>query len=117
MTGSALAVLAGVIVAVAIMMGFDFANSRWFPFPADMDLYDIVQVLALAAVGVLNALMIQNPWWFHFGGLPVFLIFTDLGYRAGRVPVPEGDSVAKRISVFHDGRAQVLTPRKKVGAD
>ncbi len=32
----------------------------------------------------LNAWMIQNPLWFHVGGLPVFIIFSYLGYKLGR---------------------------------
>jgi len=29
----------------------------------------------------LNAWMIQNPLWFHVGGLPIFIIFSFIGYR------------------------------------
>lgn len=29
----------------------------------------------------LNAWMIQNPLWFHLGGLPVFIIFSYLGFK------------------------------------
>jgi hypothetical protein len=38
----------------------------------------------LTAAGGLNAWMIQNPAWFHAGGLPVFVLFTMLGEYAGR---------------------------------
>jgi hypothetical protein len=33
----------------------------------------------LTASGALNAWMIQNPLWFHFGGLPVFVLFSAIG--------------------------------------
>lgn len=125
-----LSVVAGVAVAFAVMMGFEFANSRLYPFPPGMDVFDAAQVRAFAASmplsalvlvalgwtigsfaggylttriagaatarlalitgavltvgGMLNAWMIQNPWWFHFGGLPVFLIFAYLGFRVAR---------------------------------
>lgn len=29
----------------------------------------------------LNAWMIQNPLWFHVGGLPVFIIFSYFGFK------------------------------------
>jgi hypothetical protein len=35
----------------------------------------------LTIAGILNAWMIWNPVWFHFGMLPVFLIGTYIGYR------------------------------------
>ncbi len=122
--------MAGVVVAAAVMMAFEFTNSLLHPFPPGLDVFDADQVRAFAASmplsalvlvalgwtigsfaggfvttriahattarlaavtgaaltagGVLNAWMIQNPWWFHFGGLPVFLIFAYLGFRVGR---------------------------------
>ena len=43
---------------------------------------------AAIAVGVLltlgagfNAWLIQNPWWIHFGGLPLFGLLVYAGYR------------------------------------
>lgn len=33
----------------------------------------------LTATGALNACMIQNPPWFHVGGLPVFVLFSAIG--------------------------------------
>lgn len=38
----------------------------------------IIGVL-LTATGALNAWMIQNPPWFHAGGLPVFVLFSAIG--------------------------------------
>lgn len=38
----------------------------------------------LTAAGALNAWMIQNPPWFHAGGLPIFVLFTMLGEWAAR---------------------------------
>jgi hypothetical protein len=44
--------------------------------------------IATIAVGVLltlgatfNAWLIQNPWWLHFGGLPLFGLLAYGGYR------------------------------------
>lgn len=125
-----LAVTAGVVVAAALMMACEYANSLLYPFPDGLDVYDAEQVrsfaaamplsalalvaigwtvgsfaggfvttriaqtpsptpaqitgLVLTAFGAVNAWMIQNPAWFHWGGLPVFLLFAMLGERVGR---------------------------------
>ena len=125
-----LAVVAGVVVAAAVMMACEYANSLLYPFPEGLDVYDAEQVrsfaaamplsalvlvaigwtagslaggfvttriaqsllptpaqitgLVLTAFGALNAWMIQNPAWFHWGGLPVFLLFAMLGHSVGR---------------------------------
>jgi hypothetical protein len=127
---NALSVIAGLVAAVAIMMGCEYANSLLHPFPAGMNTQDIeavrnfaatmpLQALVLVAIGWtagsfvggfvatraagghtagpalvlavlltaaggLNAWMIQNPAWFHAGGLPVFVLFAMLGEYAGR---------------------------------
>ena len=44
----------------------------------------LVLAVLLTAAGGLNAWMIQNPAWFHAGGLPVFVLFAMLGEYAGR---------------------------------
>jgi hypothetical protein len=46
----------------------------------------LVLAVLLTAAGGLNAWMIQNPAWFHAGGLPLFVLFTMLGEYAGRRP-------------------------------
>ncbi len=130
MMRNVLAVGAGLVAAVAVMMACEFTNSRLYPFPEGMDVYDIEQVrsfaatmplsalllvavgwtvgsfaggfvttriaqslspapaqitgLILTALGAFNAWMIQNPAWFHWGALPVFLGFALLGYHVGR---------------------------------
>lgn len=122
-----LAIIVGFVAAFAVMMAFEFANSRLFPFPQGMATSDLAQVRAFAAslpasafillvagwitgsfvggwvsariaktspgiatiaVGVLltlgatfNAWLIQNPWWLHFGGLPLFGLLVYGGYR------------------------------------
>ena len=121
------AVICGFLLASAIMLAFEFANSRLFPFPPGMDTSDIGQVRAFAkslpstalllvlagwiagalvggatsaligreggaraavALGLLltagaafNAWLIRHPWWFHVGGLLLFLPLTRLGQR------------------------------------
>jgi len=130
MLRNALSVIAGLVAAVAIMMGCEYANSLLHPFPEGMNTQDIeavrnyaatmpLQALVLVAIGWtagsfvggfvatraagghtagpalvlavlltaaggLNAWMIQNPAWFHAGGLPVFVLFAMLGEYAGR---------------------------------
>jgi hypothetical protein len=44
----------------------------------------LVLAVFLTVAGGLNAWMIQNPAWFHAGGLPVFVLFTMLGEYLGR---------------------------------
>jgi hypothetical protein len=44
----------------------------------------LVLAVLLTAAGGLNAWMIQNPAWFHAGGLPLFVLFAMLGEYAGR---------------------------------
>ena len=39
----------------------------------------LVTGMLLTALGSLNAWMIQNPLWFHVGGLPVFILFATIG--------------------------------------
>jgi hypothetical protein len=46
----------------------------------------LVLAVLLTAAGGLNAWMIQNPAWFHAGGLPVFVLFAMLGEYVGRRP-------------------------------
>jgi hypothetical protein len=40
--------------------------------------------LILTALGGVNAWMIQNPAWFHWGALPVFLGFALIGHHVAR---------------------------------
>lgn len=40
--------------------------------------------LILTALGAVNAWMIQNPAWFHWGLLPVFLGFALIGHHVAR---------------------------------
>ena len=57
-----LSVVAGVAVAFAVMMGFEFANSRLYPFPPGMDVFDAAQVRAFAASMPLSAVTtIRSP--------------------------------------------------------
>ncbi len=130
MLRNAISVIAGLVSAVAIMMGCEYANSLLHPFPEGMSTQDIeavrnfagtmpLQALVLVAIGWtagsfvggfvatraagghtagpalmlavlltvaggLNAWMIQNPAWFHAGGLPLFVLFTMLGEYVGR---------------------------------
>lgn len=132
MLRNAISVIAGLVSAVAIMMGCEYANSLLHPFPEGMNTQDIeavrnfagtmpLQALVLVAVGWtagsfvggfvatraagghtagpalvlavlltaaggLNAWMIQNPAWFHAGGLPLFVLFAMLGEYVGRRP-------------------------------
>jgi predicted signal transduction protein with EAL and GGDEF domain len=37
--------------------------------------------IVLTLLGAVNAWMIQNPLWFHVGGLTIFIIFSFIGYR------------------------------------
>lgn len=37
--------------------------------------------IVLTLLGAFNAWMIQNPLWFHVGGLTIFIIFSFIGYR------------------------------------
>jgi len=46
----------------------------------------LVLAVLLTAAGGLNAWMIQNPAWFHAGGLPIFVFFAMLGEYVGRRP-------------------------------
>jgi hypothetical protein len=130
MLRNAISVIAGLVSAVAIMMGCEYTNSLLHPFPEGMNTQDIesvrnfaatmpLQALVLVAIGWtagsfvggyvatraagghtagpalvlavlltaaggLNAWMIQNPAWFHAGGLPVFVLFAMLGEYVGR---------------------------------
>jgi hypothetical protein len=63
MLRSIIAVIAGSVSAFAIMMAFEFTNSLFFPFPAGMDLNDIVQVRAFAAAMPLAALVPVALGW------------------------------------------------------
>ena len=58
-----IAVIAGFVSAFAIMMAFEFTNSLFFPFPAGMDVNDIVQVRAFAAAMPLTALVLVELGW------------------------------------------------------
>ena len=44
----------------------------------------LVTGVLLTAFGAVNAWMIQNPLWFHLGGLPIFMLGAVLGEWAGR---------------------------------
>jgi hypothetical protein len=127
---NAISVIAGLVAAVAIMMGCEYANAQFHPFPESMNTQDLeavrnfagtmpLQALVLVAIGWtagsfvggfvttraagghtagpalalavlltaaggLNAWMIQNPAWFHAGGLPLFVLFAMLGEYVGR---------------------------------
>jgi predicted signal transduction protein with EAL and GGDEF domain len=37
--------------------------------------------IVLTLLGAVNACMIQNPLWFHVGGLAFFIIFSYLGFK------------------------------------
>jgi len=37
--------------------------------------------IVLTLLGAVNAWMIQNPLWFHVGGLSIFIIFSYLGFK------------------------------------
>ena len=58
-----LAVIAGFVVAAAVMMGFEFANSLLFPFPPGMDTNDLEAVRAFAATMPLSALILVAAGW------------------------------------------------------
>jgi predicted signal transduction protein with EAL and GGDEF domain len=36
--------------------------------------------IVLTLLGAVNAWMIQNPLWFHVGGLTIFIIFSFISY-------------------------------------
>lgn len=44
----------------------------------------LILAVILTLAGGVNAWMIQNPAWFHAGGLPIFVLFTMLGEWAAR---------------------------------
>jgi hypothetical protein len=44
----------------------------------------IITGVLLTAMGALNAWMIQNPLWFHLGGLPIFMLGATIGEYFGR---------------------------------
>lgn len=45
----------------------------------------LVTGVLLTALGGLNAWMIQNPLWFHLGGLPLFVLFVTTGDYLARM--------------------------------
>jgi len=63
MMRNVLAVVAGVVAAVAVMMACEFANSQLYPFPEGMDVYDIEKVRSFAATMPLSALMLVAAGW------------------------------------------------------
>ena len=44
----------------------------------------LIAGLLLTAAAGMNAWMIQNPLWFHIGGLPLFILFTMVGEYVAR---------------------------------
>ncbi|NOT42631.1 MAG: hypothetical protein HOP13_19315 [Alphaproteobacteria bacterium] len=63
MMRNVLAVVAGFVVAAAVMMGCEFANSFLYPFPPGMDTNDLEAVRDFAAAMPLSALVLVAIGW------------------------------------------------------